>query len=124
MQKKITFSPLKKQLDEAEAQTKAADSAKAELSSTTTTSKKRRAQASPPRQSKRTQEKHIGDSDRITYKNDEWSTVKTMEVGQIGDWKASTKIASFDFDYTLCKPKDGRKFARSGTDWEWLYPKI
>lgn len=36
----------------------------------------------------------------------------------------SNKIASFDFDWTLVKPKDNRKFPKSVDDWEWLFPNI
>jgi bifunctional polynucleotide phosphatase/kinase len=34
------------------------------------------------------------------------------------------KIASFDFDWTLVKPKDNRKFPKTVDDWQWLFPSI
>ena len=34
------------------------------------------------------------------------------------------KIAAFDFDWTLVKPKENRKFPKSVDDWEWLFPTI
>ena len=34
------------------------------------------------------------------------------------------KMASFDFDWTLVCPKDGRTFPKNIEDWEWLYPGI
>jgi bifunctional polynucleotide phosphatase/kinase len=34
------------------------------------------------------------------------------------------KLAVFDFDWTLVKPKGNRKFPTSVDDWEWLYPNV
>ena len=34
------------------------------------------------------------------------------------------KIAAFDFDWTLVKPKENRKFPKSVDDWDWLYSNI
>ena len=34
------------------------------------------------------------------------------------------KMASFDFDWTLVCPKDGRTFPKNIEDWEWLYEGI
>uniref|UniRef100_A0A6C0IT37 Uncharacterized protein n=1 Tax=viral metagenome TaxID=1070528 RepID=A0A6C0IT37_9ZZZZ len=36
----------------------------------------------------------------------------------------TNKVASFDFDWTLVKPKDNRKFPKSVDDWQWLYPSV
>jgi bifunctional polynucleotide phosphatase/kinase len=36
----------------------------------------------------------------------------------------SNKFAGFDFDWTLVKPKDNRKFPKSVDDWEWLFDTI
>jgi len=36
----------------------------------------------------------------------------------------SYKVAAFDFDWTLVKPKGNRKFPKSVDDWEWLFPNI
>lgn len=36
----------------------------------------------------------------------------------------TVKIASFDFDWTLVKPKDNRRFPKSIDDWQWLFPNI
>ena len=38
--------------------------------------------------------------------------------------KPSAYIAAFDFDWTLVKPKDNRKFPVSVDDWQWLYPSV
>ncbi len=35
-----------------------------------------------------------------------------------------SKMAAFDFDWTLVKPKGNRKFPRSVGDWEWLFPSV
>jgi bifunctional polynucleotide phosphatase/kinase len=34
------------------------------------------------------------------------------------------KIAGFDMDYTLIKPKSGKRFPVDHNDWEWLYPNV
>ena len=34
------------------------------------------------------------------------------------------KMASFDYDWTLVCPKDGKTFPSNIDDWEWLYPNI
>jgi predicted kinase len=34
------------------------------------------------------------------------------------------KMASFDYDWTLVNPKDGKTFPSSIDDWVWLYPNI
>ena len=35
-----------------------------------------------------------------------------------------TKIAAFDYDWTLVSPKDGKTFPSNVEDWIWLYPNI
>jgi len=34
------------------------------------------------------------------------------------------KIAGFDLDYTLIKPKSGKKFPVDSNDWVWLFPEV
>jgi bifunctional polynucleotide phosphatase/kinase len=34
------------------------------------------------------------------------------------------KMASFDYDWTLVNPKDGKTFPKDVDDWEWMYPEI
>jgi len=34
------------------------------------------------------------------------------------------KIASFDYDWTIVNPKDGKTFPISIDDWEWIYPSV
>lgn len=34
------------------------------------------------------------------------------------------KMAAFDYDWTLVKPKNGKKFPSNVHDWEWLHPTI
>ncbi len=34
------------------------------------------------------------------------------------------KMASFDFDWTLVRPKNGKTFPKNIDDWNWLYPNI
>jgi bifunctional polynucleotide phosphatase/kinase len=33
-------------------------------------------------------------------------------------------FALFDFDHTLVKPKDGRRFPKGADDWQWLRPSV
>ena len=40
------------------------------------------------------------------------------------DCKASDKIAAFDIDYTIAKPKSGKKFSVNKDDWEFLFDKV
>jgi len=35
-----------------------------------------------------------------------------------------SKIAAFDYDWTLVSPKDGKTFPSNVEDWQWLYPNI
>ena len=34
------------------------------------------------------------------------------------------KLAMFDFDWTLVKPLDGRRFPKNVDDWQWLQPNV
>jgi len=34
------------------------------------------------------------------------------------------RLAIFDFDWTLVKPKEGRRFPTKATDWTWLRPSV
>ena len=36
----------------------------------------------------------------------------------------SKKLAAFDFDGTLVRPKEGRRFPQDQNDWEWLRPSV
>ncbi|GAA6052022.1 hypothetical protein JCM3770_002325 [Rhodotorula araucariae] len=36
----------------------------------------------------------------------------------------SSKVAAFDLDGTLIRPREGRKYPKNDTDWEWLSPHI
>lgn len=36
----------------------------------------------------------------------------------------SKKLAVFDFDGTLVRPKEGRRFPKDQNDWEWLRPSV
>lgn len=36
----------------------------------------------------------------------------------------SKRLAIFDFDWTLVKPKGGRKFPKDPTDWQWWNPRV
>ncbi|GAA6008634.1 hypothetical protein JCM10207_007186 [Rhodosporidiobolus poonsookiae] len=36
----------------------------------------------------------------------------------------SSKVAAFDIDGTVIHPKEGRKFPRDETDWEFLFPQV
>ena len=34
------------------------------------------------------------------------------------------KMASFDYDWTMVNPKDGKTFPTSIDDWQWMYPNV
>ena len=40
---------------------------------------------------------------------------------RFGPTQPSTKLAGFDMDWTLIKPKSGRKWPINGSDWTWLH---
>jgi len=33
-------------------------------------------------------------------------------------------MASFDYDWTMVNPKDGKTFPTSIDDWQWMYPNV
>lgn len=37
---------------------------------------------------------------------------------------SNKKIAAFDYDWTIVKPKGGREFPRDENDWKWLRPNV
>lgn len=39
---------------------------------------------------------------------------------KIGGYRHRSKIAAFDYDWTLIKPRGGRRFPKDVDDWEWL----
>jgi len=43
---------------------------------------------------------------------------------KVKGYRHRSKIAAFDFDWTLVKPKEGRRFPKNVEDWQWLYPHI
>ena len=36
----------------------------------------------------------------------------------------SKRLAIFDFDWTMVKPKNGRRFPKDRSDWEWWNPRV
>lgn len=45
-------------------------------------------------------------------------------IYNINKAQLKAKIASFDYDWTLVCPKDGKTFPSNVEDWQWLYPNI
>ena len=45
-------------------------------------------------------------------------------IYNINDTQMKSKIAAFDYDWTLVSPKDGKTFPKDVDDWQWLYPNI
>ena len=48
----------------------------------------------------------------------------TPIIYKINEPKIREKMASFDYDWTLVSPKNGKTFPKSVDDWVWLYPNI
>lgn len=57
-------------------------------------------------------------------KNDVPSNVVASDmpptIHKLNGFRHRSKVAAFDFDWTLVHPKDGRKFPKDADDWEWL----
>ena len=47
-----------------------------------------------------------------------------MDISILNINKPKVKLACFDYDWTLVKPKENRKFPKNPTDWQWLLPSI
>jgi len=45
-------------------------------------------------------------------------------IYNINNAEVQEKMASFDYDWTLVNPKDGKTFPTSIDDWQWMYPSI
>jgi bifunctional polynucleotide phosphatase/kinase len=45
-------------------------------------------------------------------------------IYKINDATIKEKMASFDYDWTIVNPKDGKTFPSSIDDWVWLYPEV
>ena len=45
-------------------------------------------------------------------------------IYNINNAEVKEKMASFDYDWTVVNPKDGKTFPSSIDDWEWLYPGV
>jgi bifunctional polynucleotide phosphatase/kinase len=45
-------------------------------------------------------------------------------IYNINNAEVKKKMASFDYDWTVVNPKDGKTFPSSIDDWEWLYPGV
>jgi len=51
----------------------------------------------------------------------EHETIACIVPDDVSKIKGSSKIAAFDMDWTLVKPKGKNKFPKSRKDWEWMY---
>lgn len=47
-----------------------------------------------------------------------------MPTIKIGGWRFRSRVAAFDFDWTLCRPKSDLTFAKDVNDWTWLRPNV
>ena len=45
-------------------------------------------------------------------------------IYKVNEPKFREKMASFDYDWTLVSPKNGKTFPKSVDDWVWLYPNV
>jgi bifunctional polynucleotide phosphatase/kinase len=48
----------------------------------------------------------------------------TPKIYKINNPEFRENMASFDYDWTLVNPKDGKTFPKNIDDWQWLYPNI
>ena len=46
------------------------------------------------------------------------------EIYNINNAAYREKMASFDYDWTIVNPKDGKTFPTNINDWQWLYPDV
>jgi bifunctional polynucleotide phosphatase/kinase len=46
------------------------------------------------------------------------------EIYNINNADYREKMASFDYDWTIVNPKDGKTFPSNINDWQWLYPDV
>lgn len=46
------------------------------------------------------------------------------EIYNINNADYREKMASFDYDWTIVNPKDGKTFPTNINDWQWLYPDV
>lgn len=45
-------------------------------------------------------------------------------IHKVNEPKFREKMASFDYDWTLVSPKEGKTFPKNVDDWVWLYPNV
>lgn len=45
-------------------------------------------------------------------------------IYKINNAEVRDKMASFDYDWTIVNPRDGKTFPTSKDDWQWLYPEV
>lgn len=45
-------------------------------------------------------------------------------VLKLNGFRFRSKVVAFDFDWTLVRPQNGRKFPKDVSDWEWLRPNV
>ena len=45
-------------------------------------------------------------------------------IYNINNAHLTTKMAAFDYDWTLVNPKNGNNFPKNVDDWEWMYPNV
>ena len=53
-----------------------------------------------------------------------WEQYETCLIGSSPEVSPSSKVASFDLDLTLVKPKNWSKFAENVDDWTFLYDSV
>ena len=45
-------------------------------------------------------------------------------IEKLGGFRFRSKVAAFDFDWTLCRPASGATFPKDVADWTWLRPNV
>jgi len=62
--------------------------------------------------------------EKVILSNITWKWNGSLLYGLSNENNNFTKIASFDMDHTLIKPKGKNKFPINSTDWVWMYPNV
>ena len=70
---------------------------------------------------KQQQEQEEEEKNMFDLKYIEHETIAGIIPSDVSTIKGSSKIAAFDMDWTIIKPKGKKKFPQNRKDWEWMF---